>query len=128
LWRGLLVLTDIWESVGFGSILYLAAIANINTEMYEAAVIDGAGRLKQILYITLPSILPTIIVMFILSMGGMMNGNFQQIYSLVGVTVTEDPIGWDASAFLIGMMYIVIMVGVVMMLVGGGGRFKMPKP
>ncbi len=84
MWRGLLVATDIWKSVGFSSILYLAAIANINTEMYEAAVIDGASRLKQILYITLPSLLPTIIVMFILSMGGMMNGNFQQIYSLVG--------------------------------------------
>lgn len=82
LWRGLLVATDVWKSVGFSSLLHLAAIANINTKMYEAAVIDGASRLKQISYITLPSILPTIIVMFILSMGGMMNGNFQHFGDL----------------------------------------------
>lgn len=84
LWRGLLVFTDIWKGVGFGSILYLAAISNINAEMYEAAVIDGASRFKQILYITCPCLLPTIIVMFILNMGTMMSGNFQQIFALVG--------------------------------------------
>lgn len=84
LWRGLLVATDIWKGVGFGSILYLAAISNINTEMYEAAVIDGASRFKQILYITLPCLLPTIAVMFIMNMGTMMSGNFQQVFALVG--------------------------------------------
>lgn len=84
LWRGILVGTEIWKSVGFSSILYLAAISNINAEMYEAAVIDGATRIKQTLYITLPSMLPTIVIMFILQMGGLMNGNFQQVYALVG--------------------------------------------
>ncbi|MGI6725428.1 MAG: ABC transporter permease [Christensenellales bacterium] len=83
-WRGILVITDIWKGVGFGSILYLAAISNINSEMYEAAVIDGAGRFKQVYYITIPSIVPTIVVMFILSVGGMMSGNFHQVYALVG--------------------------------------------
>lgn len=83
-WRGILVITDIWKSVGFGSILYLAAIANINSEMYEAAVIDGASRFKQIRYITLPCLVPTIMVMFIMNIGGMMSGNFQQVYALVG--------------------------------------------
>ena len=84
LWRGILVGTDIWKGVGFSSILYLAAISNINSEMYEAAVIDGATRLQQTRWITLPSMLPTIVVMFIIQMGGLMNGNFQQIYALVG--------------------------------------------
>lgn len=84
LWRGLLVFSEIWKGVGFGSILYLAAISNINAEMYEAAVIDGASRFKQIIYITLPCLLPTIMVMFILNMGSMMSGNFQQIFALVG--------------------------------------------
>lgn len=87
LWRGILVGTDIWKGVGFSSILYLAAIANINAEMYEAAVIDGATRLQQTRYITLPSMLPTIVIMFILQMGGLMNGNFQQIYALVGSNI-----------------------------------------
>lgn len=84
LWRGILVGTEIWKSIGFSSILYLAAIANINSELYEAAAIDGATRFKQTLHITLPSILPTVIVMFILQMGGLMSGNFQQVYALVG--------------------------------------------
>ncbi len=87
LWRGLLVFTDIWKGVGFGSILYLAAISNINAEMYEAAVIDGASRFKQIRYITLPCLLPTIVVMFIMNMGNMMSGNFQQLFSLVGTNM-----------------------------------------
>lgn len=84
LWRGILVGTDIWKSVGFSSILYLASIADINPELYEAAAMDGATRFKQTLYITLPCILPTVVVMFILQMGGLMSGNFQQIYALVG--------------------------------------------
>lgn len=84
LWRGILVGTEIWKSVGFSSILYLAAIANINAEMYEAAVIDGATRLQQTRWITLPNMLPTIVIMLILQMGGLMSGNFQQIYALVG--------------------------------------------
>ncbi|MHC1785742.1 MAG: ABC transporter permease [Christensenellales bacterium] len=83
-WRGILVSTEVWKGVGFSSILYLAAISNINSEMYEAAVIDGATRMKQTLYITLPCILPTVVVMFILQIGGLMNGNFQQIFALVG--------------------------------------------
>lgn len=84
LWRGILVATDIWKSVGFSSILYLAAITNVDQEMYEAAVIDGATRFKQHIYITLPCILPTIVTMFILNMGGMMKGNFDQVFNLVG--------------------------------------------
>lgn len=84
LWRSILVITDIWKTVGFSSILYLAAITNVDAEMYEASVIDGATRFKQHLYITLPSIMPTIITMFILNMGGIMKGNFDQVFNLVG--------------------------------------------
>lgn len=84
MWRSILVITDIWKTIGFSSILYLAAITNVAAEMYEAAVIDGATRLKQHLYITIPCILPTIITMFILNMGGIMKGNFDQVFNLVG--------------------------------------------
>ncbi len=87
LWRGILVATEVWKSVGFSSILYLAAISNINTEMYEAAVLDGATRFQQTRWITLPSMMPTIVVMFIIQMGGLMSGNFQQIFSLVGSNI-----------------------------------------
>jgi len=84
LWRAILIITEVWKNVGFGSILYLAAIANINQEMYEAAAIDGASRFQQICRIMLPCLVPTIIVMLIMQMGGMMRGNFQQVFALVG--------------------------------------------
>ena len=70
--------------MGFSSILYLAAIANVNAELYEAAVIDGATRFQQVTRITIPCILPTVVVMFIMQMGRLMNGSFEQIFTLVG--------------------------------------------
>lgn len=65
--------SGIWQSIGWGSIIYLAAIAGINPTLYEAAKVDGAGRFRQILYVTLPGILPTIMLLLILRMGTMMS-------------------------------------------------------
>ncbi|MGN1020550.1 MAG: ABC transporter permease [Aristaeellaceae bacterium] len=76
------VLSDIWQQVGWGSIIYLAAIAGVDQEQYEAARIDGAGRLAQIRYITLPGIKTTIVVMFILRMGGILNVGYEKILLL----------------------------------------------
>jgi putative aldouronate transport system permease protein len=73
LFKGIYVGSNIWQFVGFNSIIYLAALTGINSELYEAARIDGAGRLKQALHVTLPGIAPTIIIMFILRIGRMMN-------------------------------------------------------
>lgn len=78
---------EIWKNAGWGAIIYLAAIAGIDQEMYEAAKIDGAGRFQRIFYITLPSILGTIMILFILNVGGMLGGglyasNFQISYLL----------------------------------------------
>ena len=73
-----------WKSIGYNSILYLAAIAGIDTALYEAAVIDGASRWKQMLHITLPCLLPTASILLILSLGSMMNGDFGQIFALIG--------------------------------------------
>jgi putative aldouronate transport system permease protein len=84
LWRGILVGTNIWKNVGYNTIIYLAAIAGIDPTLYEAAIVDGAGRWKQTLHITLPSILPTASILFILGLGGMMYGDFGQTYALVG--------------------------------------------
>jgi len=78
--RPLYIISAIWQGIGFSSIIYLAAIAGINIEMYEAAIIDGAGRLKQIFYVTLPSIMPTITILFILAIGGIMGNDFQKIF------------------------------------------------
>jgi putative aldouronate transport system permease protein len=76
------VVSDIWQSVGWGSIIYLAALTGIDPQLYEAATIDGAGRLRQTLHITLPGIMPTISVMLILRMGGILNVGYEKIILL----------------------------------------------
>lgn len=83
-WRSILVGSSVWKTVGYNSILYLAAISSIDTSLYEAAVIDGASRWKQMLHITMPCLLPTASILLILSLGGMMNGDFGQIFAMIG--------------------------------------------
>jgi putative aldouronate transport system permease protein len=79
----IIVVVDIWKNIGWGSIIYLAAITGIDQNLYEAATVDGAGRFKQMLHITLPSIRPTIIALFILSVGNIFHGaNFDLCYLL----------------------------------------------
>lgn len=75
-------LTDIWKSAGWSAIIYMAAISGIDTEQYEAAEIDGSSRLQRMWYITLPGIKPTIFVLFILAVGYLMSGGFDQIFNL----------------------------------------------
>ena len=75
-------LTDIWKSAGWSAIIYMAAISGIDTEQYEAAEIDGSSRLQRIWYITLPGIKSTMIVLFILAVGYLMSGGFDQIFNL----------------------------------------------
>jgi putative aldouronate transport system permease protein len=79
---GITVVSDLWKELGWSAIIYLAAISGIDQEMYEAAKVDGASRWKQIWTITLPSIAPTITIMFILAVGGLLNTNFDQILVL----------------------------------------------
>ena len=79
---GMLVVTDIWKELGWNAIIYIAAITSIDAELYEAADIDGAGRFSKIWYITIASILPTIILLFIFTVGGLLNANFDQIMML----------------------------------------------
>ena len=83
----LLVLSDIWKEMGWWTIIFLAAIVGIDPTLYEAALVDGAGRLQRIRYITLPSIKPTIVIVLILSLGNLFGGglggsNFEQAYLL----------------------------------------------
>ncbi|MED5016096.1 ABC transporter permease subunit [Paenibacillus chibensis] len=78
----MLILTDVWKSTGWGAIIFLAAISGIDQDQYESAQIDGASRMQQIFKITLPNILPTVTVMFILNVGGLMSAGFDQIFNL----------------------------------------------
>jgi len=81
-WPVMFVLSGIWQGAGWGSIIYLAAISNIDPELYEAARIDGAGKFGQIWNITLPCIKGTVAIMLILRMGSMMDVGFEHIYNL----------------------------------------------
>ncbi len=83
-WKFIIVAASAWKWVGYGTVLYLAAILGIDTQMYEAADIDGANIFRKIAYITLPSITPTIIVLLLLSLGNIMKGDFQMFYQVVG--------------------------------------------
>ena len=76
----MVILSDIWKGVGWGSINYLSALTGIDSQQYEAAVIDGAGRFRQALHITLPGIMPTFLVLFLLSIANFMSTGFQQYY------------------------------------------------
>mgnify|MGYP000883645788 FL=1 len=78
----IIVGTDIWKEFGFAAIIYLAALAGINPNLYEAAEMDGAGRLKQLYYVTLPSLLPTVVLLATLSIGNILNAGFDQIFNL----------------------------------------------
>ena len=77
--RPLYIITDMWQYTGWSAIIYLAAITGVNSDLFEAARIDGANRFQQILYVTLPTIMPTIMVMFILRVGHLMSLGFEKV-------------------------------------------------
>jgi len=80
--RPVVFATDVWKTAGWSAIIYMASISGIDVEQYEAAEIDGASRLQRIWYITLPGIKTTIMVLFILAVGNLMSGGFDQIFNL----------------------------------------------
>ena len=87
--RPMYIGSGIWQGLGWGSIVYLASIAGINTELYEAAVIDGANRFQQVMRITLPSILPTIMILFILQVGQMLDVGFEKVFLMYNPATYE---------------------------------------
>jgi len=86
----ILVSTNVWKDIGFGSIVYLAAIAGVDTQLYEAAALDGANRFKQMYLITIPSILPVILIFMILAIGNLLNAGFEDILLLGSNPVVRD--------------------------------------
>ncbi|MFC3798937.1 ABC transporter permease [Cohnella sp. GCM10012308] len=86
---GLVVASDIWKGIGWGSIIYLAALSGVDAELYEASVMDGANRWRQTWHITLPGIRGAIVILFILSVGSILNAGFDQIYVMQNPAVME---------------------------------------
>ena len=102
--RKVMVATDVWKEFGYNSVVYLAALTSIDLGLYEAASIDGANRFKQILHITLPSLLPTIVLMTALNLGNILNAGFDQIFNLYNPIVYETGDIIDTYVYRIGMV------------------------
>lgn len=85
--QGVLVVSNLWKTVGWNSIIYLAAITGVDMEQHEAAIIDGANRFQRAIYITLPSIMNIIVIMLILAVGGLLNAGFEEILLLYSPAV-----------------------------------------
>ena len=98
-----MIISDIWKGFGFGTVVYLAALTGIDPGLYEAAMVDGAKRWKQTIYITLPLLLPTIILMTVLSLGNVLNAGFDQIYNLYSPVVYESGDIIDTYVYRLGM-------------------------
>ena len=100
----ILIISDIWQSIGWGSIIYLAAISGIDPQLYEAATMDGAGRFKKMWHITLPSIANVIIIMMIFNVGNIMNAGFDQIFNLYNPKVYEVADIIDTYVYRVGLV------------------------
>nr|WP_322597434.1 ABC transporter permease subunit [Paenibacillus sp. JDR-2] len=98
------VLSDVWKEFGFNTIIFIAALTAINPSLYEAASIDGAGRIRKIWSVTLPGILPTIILVSTLNIGNILNAGFDQIYNLYNPLVYESGDIIDTYVYRIGLV------------------------
>lgn len=101
--RWTLTVSDVWKNFGYNTIVYLAALTNIDPALYEAAAIDGAGRWKQTLHITLPGISMFIVLMTILSIGNILNAGFDQVFNLYNVSVYESGDIIDTLVYRLGI-------------------------
>jgi putative aldouronate transport system permease protein len=101
--RPIIVLQDIWKNTGWGTIIFLAALATVDQEQYEAAVIDGAGRFQRVWHVTLPSIRGTIIIMLILQMGQILNTGFEQIYLMTNSLNRQVADVFDTYVYFVGI-------------------------
>ena len=106
-----MILSDIWNGFGFGGVVYLAALTGIDPELYEAARIDGAGRMSQTRYVTLPMLAPTVILMLVLSLGNVMNAGFDQIFNLYSPVVYRTGDIIDTYVYRLGIAQAQYSVG-----------------
>ncbi|MGL3150406.1 ABC transporter permease [Microbacterium sp. A82] len=101
--RPIIVLQDIWKNTGWGTIIFLAALASVDQEQYEAAIIDGAGRFQRVWHVTLPAIRPTIIILLVLQMGQVLNTGFEQIYLMTNSLNRQVADVFDTYVYFMGI-------------------------
>jgi putative aldouronate transport system permease protein len=116
--RSVIILSSVWKTMGMGTIIYLAAISGIDTELYEAAIVDGAGRWRQIWHITLTSLRPTIVVLLIFRVGVLLNAGFEQIL------VMQNPLVYSVSEIIDTYVYKIGMIQSQFSLATAAGFFK----
>lgn len=100
----LLIITGIWKEVGWSAVIYLASLSSIDPGLYESASIDGANRLQKAFYITLPSLIPVMIILFILSLGRIMNAGFDQVFNLYNPVVYKVADIIDTYVYRMGIL------------------------
>jgi putative aldouronate transport system permease protein len=103
LFRPILVVQGIWKEAGWGTVIYLAALSSVDPNLYEAAEIDGCNRMQKTWHITVPAIMSTVVVVFLLNVGRLINENFQQIYLMMNPLVAEQGEVFETFVFRIGL-------------------------
>lgn len=98
-----LVVTDLWQNAGFNTIIFLAAITNVNPDLYESAKVDGAGRFRCCIHVTLPAMVPIIVLSCTLALGNLFQAGFDQVYNLYNVSVMESGDIIDTFIYRIGI-------------------------
>lgn len=101
--QGTMVVTEVWKEFGWSSILYLAAISGVSPELYEAAYLEGAGRFKRMWYVTLPGILTTVVLLFILNLSNVLNAGFEQILVFYNPSVYQTGDILDTFVYRMGL-------------------------
>jgi putative aldouronate transport system permease protein len=99
-----LIFTDVWKNFGFGSIIFLAALTNIDPALYEAATVDGANRFQRLIHVSLPGMVTMIAVVAILNLGGCLNGMFDQVYNLYSPITYETGDIIDTFTYRLGLI------------------------
>lgn len=102
--RPILIITETWKEFGYGAIIYLAALTAIDPNLYEAAAIDGANRWEQLLHVTLPGLVPTIVLMTTLSLGNVLNAGFDQIFNMYNPLVYKTVDIIDTYVYRMGLV------------------------
>ena len=102
--RGLIIFSDVWKEFGYGAIIFMSALAGIDSTLYEAAAIDGANHWKRLYHVTLPGIAPTIVLVGVLSLGNVLNAGFDQIYNMYNPLVMQTADILDTWIYRIGLV------------------------
>lgn len=102
--RPILIFSDTWKEFGYGAIIYLAALTAIDSNLYEAAAIDGASKMQRLFHVTLPGITPTIVLMVTLNLGSILNGGFDQVFNMYNRLVYETADIIDTYVYRMGIV------------------------